>query len=173
MEMPDSLRAVVRRYGRVPHFERAWEASREKVRELQRVAGGNLGGVGLIWAPTGEVILLRHSPGRGWGREWVAPGGGGLPGETPEETFTREAREEVGLGVRILDLTRTFDLTVSDGDVKARGFLFQFEALALSGDATPGAGIEEVRWFDELPEDMAFREDYTEAFRRRQPTFAP
>ncbi len=173
MKMPDSLQAVVKRYGRVPHFKRTWEAPGEKVRELQRVAGGNLGGVGLIWARAGRVILLRHEPGRGWGREWVAPGGGALPEESPEETFMREAREEVGLGIRILDLTRTFDLTVTDGDAVARGFLFQFEAMALSGDAFPGTGIEEIRWFDELPQDMAFREDYAEAFQRRRLTFNP
>ncbi|MFQ5919731.1 MAG: NUDIX hydrolase [Thermoplasmata archaeon] len=171
--MPDSLRSVIKRYGRVPHDERTWEAPGEKVRELQRVAGGNLGGVGLIWIRTGQVILLRHEPGRGWGREWVAPGGGALPGESPEQTFTREALEEVGLEVRILDLTQTFDLTVTDGKAVARGFLFQFEAVASSEDATPGTGIEEVRWFDELPMDMAFREDYTEAFQRRRLTLGP
>jgi 8-oxo-dGTP pyrophosphatase MutT (NUDIX family) len=173
MEMPDSLRAVVRRYGEVPHFERTWQAPREKVRDLQRVAGGNLGGVGLIWGRTGQVVLVRHDPGGGWDREWVAPGGGAVPGESPEETFAREALEEVRLGVRILDLTRTFDLTVTDGDAVARGFLFQFEAMALSEDASPGTGIEEVRWFDDLPEDMAFREDYVEAFQRRRPTLGP
>ncbi|MFQ6012812.1 MAG: NUDIX hydrolase [Thermoplasmata archaeon] len=171
--MPDALLAVVRRYGGAPHFRRTWEAPGEKVRALQRVEGGNLGGVGLIWNRVGQVVLLRHDSSSGWGPAWVAPGGGALPGESPEETFHRETREEVGLRVRILDLTRTFDLTVSDGREEARGFLFQFEAMAESGEAVPGEGITEVRWFDELPEDMAFREDYVEAFRRRKPTFGP
>ncbi|MFQ5553191.1 MAG: NUDIX hydrolase [Thermoplasmata archaeon] len=171
--MPASLRALVSRYGGAPLFARRWEAPTEKVRQLQRVEGGNLGGVGLIWNREGRVVLLRHDPGSGWGREWVAPGGGALPGESPEETFLREAREEVGLRVGILGLTRTFDLTVTDGREAARGFLFQFEAMAESEEATPGEGIEEVRWFDELPEAMAFREDYVEAFHRRKSTLGP
>ncbi len=173
MEMPASLRTFVNQYGRVPHFERTWEAPEEKVRELHRDEGGNIGGVGLIWNRAGRVLLLRHGPGSGWGREWVAPGGGALPGESPEETFLREVAEEVTLQVRILDLTRTFDLTVTDGRHAARGFLFQFEAEALSEDAVPGTGIEAVQWFDALPGNMAFREDYVEAFRRRKPTFDP
>lgn len=171
--MPDSLRTLVAHYGGAPHFKRAWEAPGAKVHQLQRVEGGNLGGVGLIWNRTGRVVLLRHAPGAGWGREWVAPGGGALPGEGPEETFLREAREEVGLRVRILDLTRTFDLSVTDGNAVARGFLFQFEAMAESEDAVPGTGIDEVRWFADLPDDMAFRADYVEAFQRRRPTFGP
>ena len=171
--MPESLRTLVSRYGGAPHFRRTWEAPAAKVRRLQRVDGGNLGGVGLIWNRTGRVVLLRHVPDTEWGRAWVAPGGGAKPGENPEETFLREAREEVGLRARILDLTRTFDLTVTDGRANARGFLFQFEALATSAEAVPGTGIEEVRWFDDLPEDMAFRADYVDAFRRRQPTFGP
>ena len=171
--MPDTLRALVDRYGGAPHFRRVWKAPREKVRKLQRVAGGNLGGVGLIWNRAGQAVLLRHDPGQGWGPEWVAPGGGALPEETPEETFLRETQEEVGLRVRILDLTRTFDLTVTDGTEEARGFLFQFEALAASGAPHPGKGITEVRWFDRLPAKMAFRDDYVEAFHRRRPTFRP
>ncbi|MFQ5907901.1 MAG: NUDIX hydrolase [Thermoplasmata archaeon] len=171
--MPAILQGVVARYGGAPHYRRKWEASTEKVRALQRVAGGNLGGVGLIWNQSGQALLLRHDPDRGWGSAWVAPGGGALPGESPQETFLREAREEIGLSVRILDLTRTFDLTVTDGKEEARGFLFQFEAVAAPDEAVPGEGVAEVRWFDDLPNEMAFREDYVEAFRRRKPSFGP
>lgn len=173
MEMPEPLRDLVARYGGAPQFTRVLEASPGKVRRLQRAADGNLGGVGLIWNRAGQVVLLRHEPASGWGPEWVAPGGSALPGEGPEETFLREAQEEVGLRVRILALTRTFDLTVTDGREKARGFLFQFEALAETEEAMPGDGIAKVRWFDDLPKDMAFREDYEEAFRLRRPTFRP
>lgn len=171
--MPEVLRSVVVRYGGAPHDRRRWEASTEKVHELQRVAGGNLGGVGLIWNRAGQALLLRHDPGQGWRSAWVAPGGGALPEESPEETFLRETREEVGLHVRILDLTRTFDLTVTDGEEEARGFLFQFEAVAATEAAVAGEGIAEVRWFDDLPAEMAFREDYIEAFQRRKPSFGP
>ncbi len=102
---------------------------------------------------------------------WIAPGGMARPGEGPEEAFLREVAEETGLRVRILDLTFVFDLTVTDGQEEARGFLFQFEGLAEEGDPLPGRDVLEARWFAALPADMAFRGDYREAFesRRRRP----
>lgn len=172
VKLPDGLKSVVRRYGGAPVVRRTYRESSRRVRALQRVAGGAMGGVGLVWNPRGQAVLVRHDPVTGWGPEWVAPGGMTEPGEGPEATFVREVREETGLSVaRILDLTVVFDLTATDGTRSARGFVFQFEGWAPEGEPEPGEGIREAAWFDALPEDMAFREDYEEAFRRRRGTF--
>lgn len=168
MDLPADLRRTVDRYGGAPLLRRTLEDEPRRVAALRPLAGGSLGGVGLVWNSRGRVALVRHEASTGWGPEWATPGGMAEPGETPEETFAREVEEETGVRLReILDLTYVFDLTVTDGREAVRGFLFQFEGLAEEGPLRPGTGIAEGRWFDALPEDMAFREDYEEAFRHR------
>lgn len=171
MKVPEDLRRVVARYGDPPLVRRTIPSPTARVRRLQESAGGLLGAAGLVWNRRGEVLLVReHAPSEGR-VVWIAPGGMARPGEGPEATFHRELAEETGVQVRILDLTFVFDLTVTDGARASRGFLFQFEGLAQEGDPRPGQGIEAIRWFDRLPADMAFREDYRAAFasRRRRP----
>lgn len=107
------------------------------------------------------------------GREvWTTPGGMALPGEGPEEVFLREVKEEAGVEPEILDLTCVYDLTVTDGEGEARGFFFQFEGFASNSTVRPGRGISEVRWFGELPKDMAFRDDYLSVMAGRRAEFA-
>jgi 8-oxo-dGTP diphosphatase len=49
---------------------------------------------------TGEVLLLhRNTPHL---VQWELPGGKLEPGETPEQTAIREAREEIGVTVRVM-----------------------------------------------------------------------
>ncbi len=94
-------------------------------------------------------------------------------GEDPEETFRREIREEAGVEADILNLTYVFELTVTDGDEQARGFFFQYEGMARETTTRPGRRVSEARWFDELPQDMAFREDYAPIVDRRREDFSP
>ncbi len=171
MELPERLRSTVRRYGAPPIRKRTISSPPSRVRALQPLEGGLLGAAGLVWNPEGKVLLVReHAVAEG--REvWTTPGGMALKGEEPEETFLREVREEAGLEAKVLDLTWVFDFTVTDGTEEARGFFFQFEGLSTEDDPASGPGIQEARWFTTLPEDMAFRGDYVEAFqaRRRRP----
>lgn len=59
-----------------------------------------VGVTGIVRAPDGRVLLLRH---RLWAPEgqWGFPSGFARRGETFQETIVREVREETGLTVRV------------------------------------------------------------------------
>jgi len=127
-------------------------------------------GVGaLIWDDKGRVLLVRHHPRTGWDPEkWFTPGGVIEEGELPEEALRREIQEEVGLEVDHLSLSRVNNEVLVHKDIEASTYFFQFEVRARPGVPTPREGeILEARWFDELPKDMAFRDDYIEDFTAR------
>ena len=121
---------------------------------------------GLLYDRRGRVLLLRHVPSKGWGDVWLTPGGKLEEGETVLQGFEREVREEVGIGISDPVLTRILQQNLTDGSRVRHGFFAQFLARAVTSDVRPGADVLEVRWFDVLPEKMAFREDYVEDFRR-------
>lgn len=155
-------------YGRVPRYRRRLLETATRVAMLQANQDGSLGAAGLVWNEAGQVLLVKEDtegPRRGL---WVTPGGMADGGELPDETFRRETREETDVEVVVLALTCVYDLTVTDGVESARGFLFQFEGEAREGTPRPGDGVLEVRWFDALPEQMAFREDYRPVFAQRR-----
>src|SRR5215471_20958831 len=53
------------------------------------------------------------------GQSRFLPGGGSLPGETPEMTVAREVREEIGMSLRLLHLIgRATQYFYSDEDVR-------------------------------------------------------
>ncbi len=160
MELPEHLKATVQKYGEVPTRRRTVTASPSRVLDLQSLRGGLLGAAGLVWNSKGEVLLIREHPLADGQEIWTTPGGMALEGEEPEETFLREVREETGIEAEILDLTYVFDFTVTDGREEVRGFFFQFVGATRDCAIEPGRGVLEVRWFDELPADMAFRDDY-------------
>ncbi|MFQ5838972.1 MAG: NUDIX hydrolase [Thermoplasmata archaeon] len=166
--MPEESRRVLEGHGEVPLIRRRVEAPPATVRTLREVQGDNIGAAGLLWNERGQVLLVRHEPPSQWGDQWVAPGGGARPGESPEDTFLREVREETELQARILDLTCVYELTVTDGKDRVTGLFFQFEAMAQGSKAFPGPGIDVVRWFDDLPLNMAFRDDYLKVFQSRR-----
>lgn len=166
--MPQELLALIRRYGGAPLVKRTLEVSTATLDTMEKVAGGNMGAAGLLWNERGRVLLVRHQPPSQWGNRWVTPGGSARTGEKPEDNFLREVWEEVRLRPRILDLTCVYELTVTKGERGISGFFFQFEALARDSEPSLGPGIEEARWFQHLPPNMAFRDDYSNAFRRRR-----
>jgi 8-oxo-dGTP diphosphatase len=111
--------------------------------------------------------LVRHHPRTGWDPEkWFTPGGVIEEGELPEEALRREIKEEVGLDIDILSLSRVNNEVLVYKDIEASTYFFQFEVRARPGNPIEGE-ILEARWFDRLPKDMAFREDYLEDFKAR------
>jgi len=129
-------------------------------------------GVGaLIWDDKGRVLLVRHHPRTGWDPDkWFTPGGVIEEGELPEEALRREIKEEVGLDIDILSLSRVNNEVLVYKEIEASTYFFQFEVRARPGVPTPHEGeILEARWFDELPTDMAFHDDYIEEFKARAP----
>src|SRR5437762_3433700 len=89
-------------------------------------------------------------------------------GERTDDGLRREAREEVGLELADPALTRIVHETLTDGSRARHGYFAQFIARAQSTELRPGHEVIEARWFDGLPRDMAFRDDYLEDFRKIQ-----
>lgn len=115
----------------------------------------------------GAVVLVRT----GWqsaGGSWFTPGGLLERGERTDDGLRREVREEVGLELADPALTQIVHETVTDGSRARHGYFAQFIARAQSIDLRPGHEVIEARWFDSLPRDMAFRDDYLEDFKKVQ-----
>jgi len=160
----DRLADAFERFGRVPIERRTLIVSadhpifRRRTREPFWAAGG------LVHDGHGRVLLLRHTPDRGWGTAWVTPGGRLREGETTLDGFLREVREETGLEVVDVRLTRIFQQNLTDTNRVRHGYFAQFIARAASLVVRPGPDVLEARWFERIPEDLAFREDYLQDF---------
>ncbi len=162
----DRLAEAIARFGRVPIEKRAVgvDAGHPVFRRAEPALFWSAGG--LIHDGRGRVLLLRHVPSKGWGDAWLTPGGRLEEGETVLDGLRREVREEVGLEIREPILTRILQQNLTDGRRVRHGYFAQFLARADSADPRPGADVRELRWFDALPVDLAFRNDYAEDFRR-------
>ncbi|HYM40653.1 MAG TPA: NUDIX hydrolase [Thermoplasmata archaeon] len=162
----DRLADAFERFGRVPIVKKTEAVPREHpiFRQAESVPWWASGG--LLHDGRGRVLLLKHVPSKGWGDVWLTPGGKLEGGETVLEGFEREVREEVGLGVIGPLLTRIIQQNLTDGSRVRHGYFAQFVARAAAAECQPGSDVLEVRWFDALPNTMAFREDYVEDFRR-------
>ncbi|HKZ23771.1 MAG TPA: NUDIX hydrolase [Thermoplasmata archaeon] len=161
----DRLADAFKRFGRVPIEKRKVRLPPGHpaldVREEPFWSAG-----GLIHDGHGQVLLVRHSREKGWGDAWVTPGGLLEQGETVLDGLRREVREEVGLEVAEPRLTRILQQTLTDGVRTRPGYFAQIVARAESATARPGPDVVEARWFDHLPENLAFRDDYVTDFAR-------
>ena len=111
----------------------------------------------------GRILLGRRGPGTREAGRWSFPAGFVERGEVVEEAALREAKEEVGLELRLgplLSLISSPDETV---------VLAVYEATAFTGEPVAGDDLTEIAWFDpdDLP-DLAFGHDRRtiEAWRR-------
>ena len=86
---------------------------------------------GCIFNDQGKVLLQR----RGDSHKWGFPGGAIEPGETPEITAVREAKEETGLDVSVVRLIGVYtdsDITYPNGD-RAQSIVIAYELQKIGG----------------------------------------
>ena len=95
----------------------------------------------VIIARGGVVLAIK-----GAGDKYWLPGGGSLRGEAAEETISREVREELGRGVRLLEkighATQYFYAIAEDLNYKMEAIFFRAELT----DAPSEPGEDEAHW---------------------------
>lgn len=161
----DVLADLIAKFGRVPIHPRTLPVEAGKIKEGWRAAAWVAGG--LVFDDAGRIALVRHHAASGWEESvWVPPGGVLEAGETADDGFRREVREETGLEVADLRVTRIFNNVYEEPGGKRYPFYFvQFVARATTRELRPDdPEVREAAWFDALPEGMAFQEDYVEDY---------
>jgi len=107
-------------------------------------------GVGAIIVKDACVLLVRRAtePLKG---EWSVPGGMLELGEKLRDGTAREALEETGLQVQAGEVLDVFDsiFTDDEGRTQYHYVLIDFLCRPLSGEATPGSDVSEVKWVTE------------------------
>ncbi|MFD0970094.1 NUDIX domain-containing protein [Plantactinospora endophytica] len=100
--------------------------------------------------PADRLLLVRH---RGHTDGWGLVGGAVEPGESPAEAAVREAREEIGVEVRLCRLLDVlggpdFEVTYPHGD-RAAYVTAVYQAEIVDGTPLPdGDELDDVGWFD-------------------------
>ncbi|HST51670.1 MAG TPA: NUDIX domain-containing protein [Pyrinomonadaceae bacterium] len=105
----------------------------------------------VVVAEGGKVAAVVGARGK-----YFLPGGGSLPGESPEETVAREVAEELARGVR---LTRKVGEAVQYFYADADGCHYEMRATFFAGDFTgevSGAFEHELCWLPPEEVERAF-----------------
>lgn len=164
-ECKDRMADAFAKFGRVPILRRTRMAPSNDPAFRSRSRAPFWASGGLIHDGRGRVVLVRTGKPL-TGPLWFTPGGLLETGETTDGGLRREVLEEVGLEVTDPVLTRIIHEILTDGGRARHGYFAQFIARAESTTLLPGHEVTEARWFDSLPEELAFRNDYAEDFLR-------
>ena len=111
--------------------------------------------VGWLILRRGDSVLLARRAGVSYADgHWGLPGGHVEAGETLAEAASREAREEVGVRTRPIDLVPVGMARYVDGEVA--GLDLFFSTTSFAGEPRPVSECDRVGWFslDGLPEPM-------------------
>ena len=111
-------------------------------------------GVGAVIVQDKRALLIRRGQAPLLG-EWSLPGGVLECGETLREAAVREALEETGLFVEVIDMLGVYERVIrsEDGRVRYHYVLIDFLCHAVSGELKAGSDAAEAGWFtrEELP----------------------
>jgi len=106
-------------------------------------------GVGTVIVQDGKLVLVKRGvePGKG---KWSIPGGAVELGETVRDTAMREAKEECGLDIELVEDTPmdAIDNMIMGENERLRYHyvLLQFLARPRGGTLRAGGDVTEVRW---------------------------
>lgn len=89
----------------------------------------------------GQLLICKRGPGGSCAHLWEFPGGKLEPGETLEQCLVRECREELGVGIRVLNL---YSKTVHEYPERITTLYFYNAEII---DGTPERRVhEEILW---------------------------
>ena len=122
-------------------------------------------GVGAVILGDGKLVLVKRGVEPALGK-WSIPGGGVELGEPVRDAAIREAKEECGLDIELIDdrPVDVFDnLTLDeDGRLRYHYVLLQFLARPKRGTLKPTSDVTDARW---VPLEEVENYDLTESFR--------
>jgi len=122
-------------------------------------------GVGAVIFQDGKIILVKRRAEPGKGR-WSIPGGTVHLGEKVREATIREAKEESGLDIEIVDdrPLDVFDSIITDdrGRTQYHFTLLEFLAKPKGGNLKAAEDAAEARW---VPLEEVKKYDLTNSFR--------
>lgn len=94
-----------------------------------------------------EVLLIRRGREPNYG-QWSFPGGAVELGESSRECAVREAREETGLEVEILDVAAVVDRVFRDeaGGIRYQYLIVDYLAIPVGGELRAADDVLEAKW---------------------------
>jgi len=122
-------------------------------------------GVGVVIVDCGKLVLVKRGAEPALGK-WSFPGGAVELGEAVRDAAVREAKEECGLDVELVDDTPmdAFDILTLDeeGRLRYHYILLQFLAQPKEGALKPTSDVIDARW---VPLEEVKNYDLTESVR--------
>lgn len=98
-------------------------------------------GVGAVIFRREQVLLIRRGASPGYG-QWTLPGGLVEVGESLHEAVRREMNEEVGLDVRVIELSTALDRVLYDDEGQIEYHYVLLDFLCESSDGEPAASSD-------------------------------